>query len=193
MASDVGICNSALIKLGVGIPITAIDPSDGTKNANLCSEQYAKLRDDLLRAHDWNFAVKRVKLGQLSDTPAFGFDFAYQLPSDWIKTLLVSPSISDSAAVRYAIEGRTILSNSSDIYLRYISRITDPNVMDASFREALAWRIAIDLAQPVTASTTVQEAMQRGFDRKIAGADAQDAIEDWPPLRPESSWISARV
>ena len=52
---------------------------------------------------------------------------------------------------------------------------------------------SIDLAQPIVQSTTVQEAMQKGFDRKIAGADAQDAIEDYPTQRPESSWVSART
>ncbi|HEU02179.1 MAG TPA: hypothetical protein ENH89_17990 [Aurantimonas coralicida] len=182
-----------MIKLGIAIPIIAIRPSDGSKNANLCAEQYDKLRDALLRSRDWNFAVKRFKLAQVTETPVFGFDFAYQLPADWLKTLLVSPTTSDASAVRYAIEAQTILSNASDIYLRYIARITDPNLMDALFREALSWRIAIDLAQPVTQSTTVMEAMQRGFDTSVSSADAQDAIEDYPPERPESSWVSVRM
>ena len=44
MSSKVGICNSALIKLGAS---TIMSLADGSKNASLCNEQYDKLRDDL--------------------------------------------------------------------------------------------------------------------------------------------------
>lgn len=147
----------------------------------------------MLRAYNWSFAITRVKLAQLSDAPVFEYDFAYQLPSDWLKTLKVNNNPAGAGIVEYRIEGREILSNASDIYLRYISRVTDPNTMTADFREALAWRMAVDLAQSVTQSTTVQEAMKKGLADKITSADAQDAIEDFPPERPESDWVSVRA
>ena len=71
MASEVGICNSALVKIGEPT-ITALD--QGGKAASTCNELYEKLRDELLRRHQWNFAVARAKLARLSETPAFGFD-----------------------------------------------------------------------------------------------------------------------
>lgn len=58
-SSDVAICNSALIKLGVA-EITSL--SQNVKRAQLCDEQYPKVRDELLRNHVWNFAIKRKVL-----------------------------------------------------------------------------------------------------------------------------------
>ena len=45
-SSEVAICNSALIKIGAA-EITSL--SDVNKRAQLCNEQYSKLRDELLR------------------------------------------------------------------------------------------------------------------------------------------------
>ena len=40
--SDVDICNSALVKLGVTVAITSL--TEGSKNANACNQQYAPMR-----------------------------------------------------------------------------------------------------------------------------------------------------
>lgn len=189
MASEVGICNSALIKLGAA---SIMSLGDGSKNANLCNEQYGKLRDDLLRAHPWNFASARRKLARLADAPAFEFAAAYQLPTDWLRTLSVHDNGSGAGSVRYRLEGSTLLSNASGIWLRYVRRVTDPNDMSSSFREALAWRVAADLSQAVTQSSTIQELMTRGFDRAMAAARSVDAIEDYPEAQPGSDWVAAR-
>jgi len=54
------ICNSALLKIGAS---TIVSLSDSSVEAEACNEQYTKLRDELLRSHPWNFAMKRVFLG----------------------------------------------------------------------------------------------------------------------------------
>ncbi len=189
MASQVGIANSALIKLGASVIMSF---TEGSKNANLCNEQYVKRRDALLRAHNWNFAMARFNLAQLDDAPVFGFDFAYQLPSDWLRTVQVSDNDAGVGRVVYRIEGLTILSNASDIFLRYIKQVTDPNEMDAAFREVLAWDLAVDLAQPITQSTSTQQEMKRGFAQALSQAASVDAFEDFPEEFPESDWVSAR-
>lgn len=189
MASEVGICNSALIKLGAS---TIMSLTDGSKNANLCNEQYVKLRDELLRGHTWNFAARRRKLAQLSGTPTFEFDFAYQLPSDWLRTVSVHDNDAGAGAVRYRIEGRTLLSSAAEIWMRYIHRVTDPNDMPPTFHEALAWRLAVDLAQAVTQSSTVMELMDRKLTPALITAKSVDAIEDFPEDLPQSDWITAR-
>ena len=189
MASKVGICNSALIKLGAS---TIMSLTDGSKNANLCNEQYARLRDDLLRSHPWNFAMKRAKLAQLATAPAFQFAYAYQLPADWLRTVSVHDNDAGAGSARYRIEGRTILADVSEIYLRYVGVVDDPNGMPISFQEAFAWRLAADLAQAVTQSTTVQEAMLQGLRPALATAKSIDAIEDFPDSQPQSDWVTLR-
>lgn len=189
MASEVGICNSALIKLGAA---TIMSLGDGSRNAALCNEQYGKLRDELLRAHGWNFAIARRKLAGLADVPVYEFVGAFQLPTDWLRTIAVHDNEAGAGAVRYRIEGRTILSDAGELWLRYVRRVTDPNEMTSSFREALAWRMAADLAQTITQSSTIQELMTRGFERATVAARSVDSIEDFPASQPPSDWVTAR-
>ena len=189
MASEVDICNSALTKIGATL-ITSLTQSH--KNATACNARYEDLRDDLLRTHTWNFATERVKLAQLSTEPTFGYDYEYQLPSDWIRVVSVHDVDYDRAVVKYKIEGTKLLTNASTIYLRYIKVVTDANEMTADFREALAWRLAAELAFPIANSGTMHDRMMVGFKSALRRARSADAIEDYPENMPESSWTSVR-
>lgn len=195
MASEVGICNSALSKIGVTQAITSL--TEGTKNANACNEQYEKLRDDLLRGHVWNFAVARVALAQSSTVPAFGYDHQYPLPSDWLRTVSVHDNNAGTGALEYRIEtesgdGPVIVTSADQVYLRYVSRVTDPNRMTADFREVLALKIAVELAVPIAQSGTLHDRMEAAFERKMRRARGTDAIEDSPEEFPAASWVSLR-
>ena len=64
--------------------------------------------------------------------------------------------------------------------------------MDATFREALAWKIASDLAVPITQSSTVLNEMRDGFRTALIKARSVDAFEDFADEMPESDWITAR-
>lgn len=189
MASVVGICNSALIKLGAA---TIMSLTEGSRNANLCLEQYDKLRDDLLRGHVWNFAVARTRLAQLSAAPAYSYAHAYQLPADWLRTVAVHDNDGGRGAVRYRIEGRRALSDAPALWIKYIARVDDPNRMDAAFREALAWRLAIDFAAPITQSSAARRDAEEGFRQALVKARSVDAIEDFPDAPPESDWVALR-
>lgn len=189
MASEVSICNSALINIGA-TTITSL--TQGIKNANACNEQYFKLRDQLLRAHNWNFAIKRIKLGQLSATPVTEFDFQYALPSDWLRTIQVHDNDAGLGRIKYKIEGGNILSDATNIYLRYVSRITDPNKMPADFQEVLGWRLAMALTIKIAGSNTRFKLAQEEFNNQLRQAKSTDALEDFPEEAPEGSWLDAR-
>jgi len=73
--TTIGICNSALIKLG-GRPITSM--SDSTRNAVLCCEQFEKVRDALLGAHRWTFVDADLD----AMPPAFREALAWALAND---------------------------------------------------------------------------------------------------------------
>jgi len=195
MATEAGICNSALSKLGNN---RIVSLTEGTPAANLCIEQYGKLRDHLLRAHDWNFAASRVKLAQLSSVPAFGYQFQYALPADWMRTISVHAEdsrnhpITDYATESTDAEGRVLRADHAEVYLRYVRKLTDPNVMDPAFREALAWRLAMELAVPLAKSGSLRDRMERGFEDSLAVAKSVDGQDDPPQVLPSGGWITAR-
>lgn len=190
MATEIGICNSALSKIGVTKAISSL--TEGSKTANACNEQYAKLRDDLLRAHLWNFATARAELQASTTAPASEYDFAYQLPSDWIRTVAVHDNDAGEGAVEYRIEGRQILANALRAWLKYVKRVADPNEMPADFREALALMLAAELAAPIANSNTLKTTLAAEFQRKLRKAKSTDAVEDYPESMPAGSWVTAR-
>ena len=99
MASVVDICNRALQKLGAE-SITSL--TQNTENARACNSCFEFLRDAELRAHPWNFAIKRAQLAADLTPPEFGYDLRYQLPSDYLR-LLPSDSFDVNRSADYKI------------------------------------------------------------------------------------------
>ena len=130
MASVVDICNGALNQLGAS---TILSLTEDSKNARLCNSRYTQVRDALFRTHPWNCLQTRLELAASSDSPAWGFTYAYTLPANCLRLLRVLDYDSN-----YKVEGRKILSDASTMKILYIARITDPNEYDELLRETLS-------------------------------------------------------
>ena len=190
MTSEVAICNAALAKVSNN---RIVSLTEGSTAGNLCNEMYERIRDRLLRRHIWNFNKKRVKLAQLATAPVFGWTYAYQLPSDWVRNIGVYP---DSAGLNqthgYEVEGRMILADHENIYLVYGARVTDPNEFDDMFREALAYALAVELAVPLAKSATLRDRMNEAFQAYVMEAQTIDGQDDPPDFPPEPGWADVR-
>lgn len=168
--SPVNVANQALRLLGAEA-IAAFD--EGTKIANAVSEVYDTERDALLRSHEWNFATKRADLALLAAAPAGGDApaSAFQLPSDCLRVLAVSPDQT------WAVEGRTIVVDSDVLSIRYTARIEDPTQWDPMFTRAFAAALAMALAYAVTELSTMIDRASVAFDRAMGHARTVDSQE----------------
>lgn len=193
MATDVEIANTALRRLGAN---RIVSFTDGTKSSDSVSEFYDETRDDLLRAHNWNFATQRVKLARLATVPAFGFSYAYGLPSDWLRTVSVHDNDAGDGAVEYKEEylagQNVLLCSAEDVYLRYVSKITDPNRMPPDFRLALSRKLAAAMAVDLAKSNTLQETCAKEAESITRRAKSADAMGSTPERRPRGSWADIR-
>ena len=193
MPGETDVINVALRRIGA-TPIVSL--SDGSESANAVGDIYEELRDDLLASHPWNFATKREGLAQSATAPGFEFDHAYPLPSDWLRTISVHDNDAGHGTILYRMEQvnsqRAIVTSSDEVWLRYVSRVTDPNLMTPDFRSALAFVLARDLSIPLASSNTLHEQMERMASRMIAKARSADAMGGFPELRPRGSWASSR-
>lgn len=97
----VDIVNAALRKIG-SRAITAID--DTTPGGAVAGDVLSFERDSELRFHTWNFAKTRVRLPKLSIVPSSQFDFAFGLPSDWLRTIAVWDNDSGAGQADYKQE-----------------------------------------------------------------------------------------
>jgi hypothetical protein len=185
MTSVVAVCNRALDKLGHG-PITSLE--DGTKAANLCLRNWPLVRDQVLRDHPWNFAVKRAILAPSDVIPAWGFGAQFPLPADCLRLL----EVRDLSTAEYQLEGRNILANASALYIRYIHRVADPVQYDFAFLDAVAARLAFEMCEAITQSNTKKEQMFQEYDDALTRAKRVDGQENPPVIFEEDDWIKVR-
>lgn len=184
--SETEICNSALIKLGAD-RIISID--DGTERANKCRDLYPTLRDAMLRSHPWNFAIKRIQLALLPDTPLFEYSYQHQIPTDCLRIMRVE---NDDLLEQYKIEGDKLLSNQSVIKIVYISKVTDVSSMDQNFVEALAWDIAKNMAYSLTNSITFASQIGSEAQRQLDLARSFDGQEGVSQVIGANEWLRER-
>lgn len=185
MASEVGICNSALIKLGVERISALTEPN---KRAILCNEQYPKIRDSVLYSHPWNFAIKRVTLALTATTPEFGFSSEFQLPSDNLRVLNL-----DSSSIKWAVEGDKLLADAAAVKARIIWRNTDVSTYTPKCNEALALRLAAELAFPLTQSNNFAKQILDQYEKFLMDARSFDAQEGTPEELEADEWVNSRL
>lgn len=189
MASEVEICNRALQKLGAE---RIADLIEATRNARSCNACYSVLRDSELRAHPWSFAITRIQLAADAAEPAFGKARSFTLPAACLRLLPPYPEMNFNSR-DWVVEGRQIFTNeSAPLDLRFIQRVTDPNMMDALFREALSSRMAEELAEELTQSNSKKAEAKDSYKNSIRLAKRTNAIENIPAAPATDEWLTIR-
>ena len=175
--SDVTIANEALTALGES-PITAF--TDTSKPALLATTHYASSRNEVLRAHPWNFAQVRVALNALPTPPTFGgiddFAFYFELPTDPF-CLRVLETDGDETKTPWRVEGRTLIYPDSSVSILYVALITDTSQYDSLFRSAVAMRLAAKIAYGITGSSSVAKDMYQLYLAALKEARSVDGQE----------------
>lgn len=189
MAAVVDIYNRALQLLGakrIGLP------SENTASGRACRACYEPCRDALLRRHKWNFAIKRASLAAEDPAPDFGRANAFPVPSDYITMANEYPELN-TLERDFVIEGGKILTNySGPLEIRYVSKVTDPNLMDPLFRELLSHDMALNMCEEITQSNSKKADI--AVSRRDAFSDAKraNAFENVAQRPPEDTWITCR-
>lgn len=178
--SEVSICNSALAKIGVP-PITSF--GDGTTQSDLCSRQYATLRDEVLEERAWTFATGRQSLLPDATDPAWGFGNRFLIPTTWLRLLFVTNVIAtpgnqkNNPPLDWKREGQYILADVDTVHCKYVQQIADTSLMSTAFRECLAYRIAADFAIPLKKSNSLMTNMMQLYQDKLIKAGLTDGAQ----------------
>jgi hypothetical protein len=182
--SVVSVCNSALIKVGAA-RISSI--TQDTHSAQTLNAIFNTVRDEVLRAHPWNFAIKRVQLAPNDTVPEFGYDYQYDKPNDLLRFYSVDPD-----DIVHVIEGDQILSDETTLNSLYIARIEDPTLWDSCFAEALSWRLAKEISYSLTQSSTLSEQLSKGYKDALSQARTIDGMEGSIQSINSSGWVDIR-
>ena len=185
MTSIVALCNRALSKIGDELVILSLD--DGTKSARYCKALYADTRDFVLRSYPWRFALKRYALAPLKDKPLYGYEYQFGLPADCLRVWRTEEEEP------YQVEEQTILYNRPMLRFVGITRIDDATLFDPMFVEALALKLAAELAVPLTASVALKEVLNKEYHAFVQQAKTASAMEGAQDAYTQRGWLEARL
>lgn len=198
--SVLGIYNLALADLGVA---KVDSTSESSTACNRINDVYQYVRDEVLEANDWNFAVTRVLLTENAESPVQGFDYAYTLPADFLR--LCEDDASDPPvypnSLPYVIEAladgtKCLFTNydntSENLSIRYVRREENPARYSAVFCRTIAARLAAAVALPLTESLKKLEAMEALYEQRLLNAKGLSRSGDYLSNETGStSWVNA--
>lgn len=116
MTTDLSICQSALLLVGD----EAIESfTDSSRAARICSKLYTVTKQKRLQSHNWNFSLAFQELAKIELTDGtpeeeFGYDYAYQLPPDYLRFISKNEPSND-----YQIVGDKLYTSDDDVQILY--------------------------------------------------------------------------
>ncbi|WP_299083205.1 hypothetical protein [uncultured Paraglaciecola sp.] len=116
----------------------------------------------------WRFATGKQSLNRLTATPLNEWRYAFQIPDDVLLVIRMYPSQG------YEIYEDKIYTNAASVEIDYIFRPLEP-AFPAYFVEALAARLAEEIAISVTNNVTLRGEMVELAARRRAEAMHKDA------------------
>ena len=198
MSSDVEICNIALSRVAYTQPIVSF--TERSKAAELCRVFYSSLREQVLQAFPWPFAESIVALADIG-SPAPGWAFRYRYPADCLKVRdIVQPGWrralrSDQQtpfALGYDSGGWVIHTDQPEAACRFTFKVEDSTFFDAQFADALSWRLAMELALPLSSKPDLQQFATQQFRQALTVAEGSAFQESQDDPEPESEFITVR-
>ena len=198
MPTKTEIANKALFRLGQGQAIQNVE-TDQSVEAGYIRTFYESARQEVLRQHTWGFAKGFRELVQTANEPRSRFfSFQFKYPNDVLRIIEIERATDNENVIQFerGFDNRSgdpvILTNVSDPVAIVTEDITKEKLFDPMFADALAYRLAIDIAPLVTSDTTKQELMVQFLQRVIEQAKAVSSEESESRDRPQADWIKGR-
>lgn len=198
MSSDIEICNVALSRVAHTQPIVSF--TEHSKAAELCAVLFAPLRDLVLSAFPWPFAESIAYLADIG-TPAPGWAYRYRYPGDCLRVReIIQPGQRRSLSadmqipykIGYDVGGKVIHTDQPDAGVRFTFRVQDSTFFDPQFADALAWRLAMDLALPLSSKPDLQQFAAQQYQLALTVAEGAAFEESQDDPEPDSEFVSVR-
>lgn len=186
--TNTDICNLALSHIGVG---TIRDILDDTETARTCALYYDLTRKMLLREYPWGFARRIERLAKI-ERKITGFAHVYMYPEQCVHIYRLTDGTPDaSERVQYEVVNldnstKAIATDEADAWADYVFDVTDPDVWDTLFTEAMTHKLAADMCMRLVGNAGLFEQQLQLYQMAVGMAMTQVAKErqrDPEPLR----------
>jgi hypothetical protein len=192
LTSKQQICNLALSHLGNYGTVSNID-TPITQTDIIFAQWYDIARQSLLRRIIPSFAIKRRIVAKLILTPEFGYQYAYEYPSDCLKLLGVGNI--DKTKNDYTVEGNVIYSDedyADGMPIRFIVDVETVSDFTPDFCILLSWELASNVALPITQDPQKAALIMQMLPVKYLEYSGVDAQENKPIRISHSKFQQAR-
>jgi hypothetical protein len=189
MASAVEICNLALGWLGAKL-IAALDQENpASAEEELCAANYGAALKAVLEAKAWTFATARVELEPGEESGIAEYPRRFAIPGTVVRVLAVDDG-TGAFDVNWVREGDRLLTDDvlDKAYVKAVLFVEDAAKFTPGFVRALAYRLAADLAMPLTENRARAEAMEALYERALAKGGALDGAQG-SPAEKKTSWL----
>lgn len=164
MASQVEICNIALLRIGIRDFIANI--TEQSQEARVLNLIYPEVLDLTLTQVDWAFARQRKAMTLLDTFTTGEWLYRYQLPANCAFARKIegdARNLPNEALVKWQLESESdgtqkcLLTDRKDAVLVYTRRDLHTGMYPAHFRDLLEWNLAAEAATPLSAKTELIE------------------------------------
>jgi hypothetical protein len=203
--TEAGVCNIALQRIGQLQRINALtDPSEAAK---ACKDLWDDARDLVLADHRWRFATGRAQLAALANSARNGWQFVSTLPADFVIAHYVQDPSNvvraplESQRIPFEIEDDSqtggsgagvILTDIDALELVYTRRIKNVVRFPPHFVDALAFKLAADLAFGLAKKPQLGQQMLQLYALSLERAVARDLNQAHEDSEPESELLRVR-
>ena len=192
--SKIEVINRALLKLGEA-PVSSLNSVAYSASYDAVYEDMKKL---LLSSYPWRFAVGIKELALVDEL--YNGKFMYKLPVDCLLILNVLGTSdvcdinhAEFISEKYEISGDCIITDvKTGIKLEYVKQIDDVGYFTPLFREALAVKIASELAMRVKHSLQLKQMFDNEFLITIKQAEQNNEIMKDTEKLADNSWVLIR-
>lgn len=132
---------------------------DEYNEAQICNDNFDRIRDLVLEASDWTFATKRYALTPESESPDWGYTYKFTILPEIIRIINVTDDVDDlngESDLDWRREENTIHTDAEKIYIKAIRKVTDTSRFSAGFVDSMSIRLAAELAIPIAGSRTLR-------------------------------------
>lgn len=190
MASRLDIANRALQRVGAK-RITSL--TEGSKSADAVNSCFDFLLEAELQENFWTFSIERAALAADSETPISGRTYQYQLPDNYLRMAPLDPFYVDGPS-DFLFEGRKLLTDQgAPLYIRYVASDKPEETFHPMFSAALAMRIALEICEELTQSSSKQDRLEAAYDYFIKRARSMNAIEAGPIAPEIDELVAVRI
>ena len=174
IASKITIINRAALWVSEGF---IQDLADDSPIARWMNSFYAINKASFLESYDWPEALRDRTLALLKEEGQFGYEFAYQAPTDYLRAFKVGSNPQD-----YKFADNKIFSNSNPLRLWYLANIGVED-FTASMAEALSAKLALDYSISKNRTGSAVDAMHTRMNEVMADAQNSASRQNNPPTQ----------